>query len=420
MSNLVSTLRQENQRLKTTQPPASNAELERAKSDITNLRAQIRTLETQRDAYNRYKETMKRVMDATGCGDKMQELMVTNTILTEQKATLEARVNDLNQLISSIRQQQSGDAQPTELESLRKQKENLENQKADVERQLREVIVNKTMIEQQLNEKIAELDLIRRRPTEPTDGRIDNECSIMKALLSAPFKIDVQPTQDNLSKFIVLITKIAESIRWMRRSGLDVILLKNHTMAPIIKVLMELEEVPIVDKVEDMVGDKGWDKFVVNIDSPNINNHPDQDIRRVYDRMREVFDMQTTHMVHGVKAYLDQLYYLSFNAKKTLTKELETDRDLQHFFAHVIPGDTIPVYEQLFGSVATAIMRKRFTNEADCTNTPSMTIIDQYAKGSGLSTDGIPKTGSQAPPHLPKFSGVPLTREKRFFKQPFN
>lgn len=41
----------------------------------------------------------------------------------------------------------------------------------------------------------------------------------------------------------------------MRRSGLDAILMRNDTIRPIVQKLEAFEQIPIVDKIEDITRD---------------------------------------------------------------------------------------------------------------------------------------------------------------------
>lgn len=129
--------------------------------------------------------------------------------------------------------------------------------------------------------------------------------------------------------------------------------------------------------------------------------------------------MQGLYVVHGVKAALDDLNYLTYKAKETLAEELKTDTNLQQFFKHTYPGNSLPIYTEIFGSPDNAIIRKRFIDEIECKPDGSgesvITILDRLNKGTDHSVEEVP-----TPTGTPTFMGVPLTRNKKFFIQPFN
>lgn len=164
----------------------------------------------------------------------------------------------------------------------------------------------------------------------------------------------------------------------------------------------------------------------------DVHNDPDEKIRNIYNRLMETVDMQQPYIVHGVKATLDELNYLTYKAKQTLAEELKTDADLQHFFNHMYPGSTIPIYKDLFGNPENAIVRKRFTSEIQCTNEDEgeavISILDRFNKDTEHTIEGIPKPPGEPispgrpplPPGLPTYKGIPLTRDKRFFIQGIN
>lgn len=93
----------------------------------------------------------------------------------------------------------------------------------------------------------------------------------------------------------------------MRREGLDARLLANPDIKPIIDKLEEFEQIPIADKVEDLVSDPKWDKFAKELNNPKLHELQDPDIKRIYDKMREIIGMQQLYTVQGVKSLLDEL-----------------------------------------------------------------------------------------------------------------
>lgn len=129
-----------------------------------------------------------------------------------------------------------------------------------------------------------------------------------------------------------------------------------------------------------------------------------------------VTEMLKPHVVHGIKAALDDLNYLVYKAQEELSEELKTDDRLKQFFKHAYPANTTPIYMDIFGNPDNAVIRKRFIDEVECPiSQPVISIIDQINKGTFNSADLIP-----APSNVPTFMGVPLTLDERFFIHPFN
>lgn len=198
------------------------------------------------------------------------------------------------------------------------------------------------------------------------------------------------------------------------------------------------EEIPMVDKMEDAIRDKKWDKFARKINDPKLHENTNEDISRIYGMMREIIDMQTSHTIHGVKAALDELNYLVNKAKRDLGDQVDKNEDIRDFFLHAYPGKTIDIYKELFGKPEMAVARKRFSKEVQCVTgqegTSSLDTLQNF-RDSAIRTfkkpvlpDPPPPPPSAiptAPPKAPEkpkevtLSGIPLTTNKKYFIPPF-
>lgn len=198
------------------------------------------------------------------------------------------------------------------------------------------------------------------------------------------------------------------------------------------------EEIPMVDKMEDAIRDKKWDKFARKINDPKLHENTNEDISRIYGMMREIIDMQTSHTIHGVKAALDELNYLVNKAKRDLGDQVDKNEDIRDFFLHAYPGKTIDIYKELFGKPEMAVARKRFSKEVQCVTgqegTSSLDTLQNF-RDSAIRTFKKPVLPDPPPPppihpvDLPKapekpkevtLSGIPLTTDRKYFIPPFN
>lgn len=373
---------------------------DRVNSDeIKKLRAKIKELEGDIVLKQVEIDAAKKGLDAT---------VIRAETLSKEYKNLEEKLKEQTNVSNLYKQ---------EADSFKRQKENLETQKADIERQLREALDAKAKVQK-------ELDDLKKTVKSPT--QLQDECNLMKEVLNDPFEIDVKQREGGLSRFIDLIVMIADGIKWMRRAGIDQRLMNNQKMRPIIQRLDEFENIEIVDKIEDVTRDPHWDKFLKVINQTNLNTHKDADVQRIYDRMRQISALQIPYIIHGVKASLDELNYITFKTKEELKDQIKTNEDLEYFFKHIYPGNAIKVYKEIFGSPEAAIVRKRFTFETQCTPDQGesvITTLDKFNKTAKETVEGIPAVQpgtAPIPPGLPTFMGIPLTREKRFFIQPFN
>lgn len=96
-----------------------------------------------------------------------------------------------------------------EVNKLIKEKENLENQKADIERQLREALAAKDAVTKQLeDEKKKPKPVAPARPQRPID-----DCAFVKELVNDPYEVDIKERENGLSRFIDLIASICEALK---------------------------------------------------------------------------------------------------------------------------------------------------------------------------------------------------------------
>lgn len=212
---------------------------------------------------------------------------------------------------------------------------------------------------------------------------------------------------------------------------MDARLLAIPSIKPIIRLLEAMEEeIPIFDKMEEAITDNAWDKFAKELNNPKLYESTDPDISRIYDKMREIMNMQKMHTIHGVKSALDELNYLTHKARRELRDQLETNQDIKTFFAHVYPGKALDIYVDLFGKPENAVTRKKATNELTCTATDGESILETIQRfrkvaGKALSKASKDKEPEEVAPVTPvatevTLSGIPLTTDKKYFIPPFN
>lgn len=120
-------------------------------------------------------------------------------LLSKQYKELEAKLTQQTNISNLYKQ---------EADSLKAQKENLENQKADIERQLREALAAKDAIAKQLEEEKK-----KDKPARKPPKKIQNECALMKEILNEPYNVDIKSRDNGLSRFIDLIYEVTKSIK---------------------------------------------------------------------------------------------------------------------------------------------------------------------------------------------------------------
>lgn len=101
--------------------------------------------------------------------------------------------------------------------------------------------------------------------------------------------------------------------------------------------------------------------------------------------------------VREFKALLDDLYYLTYVTITSRHEQLAEDEIFQDFVKNVFPAATMIKYETAFGSVNNAIIRKRFTDEIDCSVEGETNVI-QIIKNLKEQTNFFEKIDSIFPP----------------------
>lgn len=130
--------------------------------------------------------------------------------------------------------------------------------------------------------------------------------------------------------------------------------------------------------------------------------------------------MATPSTIHGVKVILDELNYLIFKAKTSLTQLIEEDTNVQFLLRHVYPSNSLELYNALFGDFNTAIIKKKYSEEVACVEDGTSNIweiISNYNKTVPTDSQTITQWGvgvSRKPVVVPKEPEPESTGEHRF------
>lgn len=107
-----------------------------------------------------------------------------------------------------------------------------------------------------------------------------------------------------------------------------------------------------------------------------------------------------------------------------MAEQLKTNEDLQFLFTHIYPGSkTLDLYKEIYGDPNIAIIRKRFTEETECTpdgEGSALLTLDNYRRNTKHSVEDITRPTKSAPettpttPQKPKETQIRIKRDLVF------
>lgn len=208
-------------------------------AEIKTLRAKVKELEATIASKTADLDSLKKE-----CDDHKKKLADEIQSHKEDKEDLTQQLNNERRIVLN---------KTDEVNRLIKEKENLENQKFDIERQLRESIEAKDKVQKQLDR--CRKDKPRPgRPTTTPEGcapttTIPNECNLMRDLLNDPYEIDIKERDNGLSRMTDLLSLIVHGMNFMRGTQDEGILMMREPMKKIILKLEAFQLIPVVDEV---------------------------------------------------------------------------------------------------------------------------------------------------------------------------
>lgn len=201
----IKTLKAKVKELETT-VASKQTELDEATNRATALQARVGELETtisnNTEALNKLKKE---------CDDAKKKLADEVQSHKEDKEDLTQQLNNERRLTLN---------KTDEVNRLTKEKENLENQKFDIERQLRETIEAKDKVQKQLDRCRKDRPRPGRPSTTPAEcppvvpSTVPNECNLMSAILNDPYEVDLKEFgNEGYTRFYVLLVNIVHNIK---------------------------------------------------------------------------------------------------------------------------------------------------------------------------------------------------------------
>lgn len=336
-------------------------EIKKLKGEISKLKSQLQDKQIELDA-------QKAGLSAS---------VLRAETLSKQYKKLEEEKTQLQNLVNLYKAE--ADKFKKEVQSKIQEKEHIEDQKADIQRQLKEALDSKKQDEDKIK------DLETRLAVPPSHPDI-NVCELFQKLFkSSDYHIDIKERDNGFSAFTDLAFYLAELTRRMRSASVDFHLSHYEQMKPIFTKLYELEQIPIIDKSQSILKMGGYNKFVEWLEKGGSKNgEVDRVISATNDLKTKFTNLPN---VHSVLAILDELNFATYTAKTALEEEIKTDTDLDFFFKHIYPGQQLnELYSKLFGvDPQLAITRKQFLNRGCVPGEDPLRWVDEFVKSAHIN-----------------------------------